>query len=142
VVTLKGGTMTDSILNSVKKILGITEDYIVFDVDIITHINSVFATLNELGIGPEDGFMITDESTLWSAYILNDQKLNAVKSYMYLRVRLLFDPPTTSYLITSLNEQAKELEWRLNVIRDFRAYPMPPEDPEFVYSRSVRRVEI
>lgn len=129
--------MTDSILNSVKKILGIAPDYTVFDTDIIIHINSVFANLNELGIGPIDGYMITDATALWSQYLLGNSKLNSVQSYMYLRVRLLFDPPATSYLITSLQEQAKELEWRLNVIREVRDYPIPPTPPEEVYSRPV-----
>lgn len=116
--------MSDSILISTKKILGIAADYDAFDVDIITHINSAFATLTELGIGPVGGFMIVDETTTWDAYLQYDAKLNAVKSYVYLRVRLLFDPPTTSYLINSLNAQREELEWRLNVIRE---YEMAPE---------------
>lgn len=120
--------MIDSILNSTKKILGIADDYTVFDHDILVHINSVFATLNELGVGPVDGFMISDDTALWSDYILGDAKLNAVQSYMFLRVRLLFDPPTTSYLINSMSEQAKELEWRLNVVREVRDYPLPPEE--------------
>lgn len=119
---------TDSILKSVKKILGIEAAYTVFDIDIITHINSVFATLNELGLGPIDGFMITDDTSVWQDFLEGDAKLNSVQSYMYLRVRLLFDPPSTSYLITSLQEQAKELEWRLNVVREFRDYPLPPEE--------------
>lgn len=118
--------VTDSILLSVKKILGIEPDYLVFDQDIITHINSVFGTLNELGIGPIDGFMIEDETALWSEYLVGQLTLNGVKTYMYLRVRLLFDPPSTSYLLTSLNDQAKELEWRLNVVREIRDYPLEP----------------
>lgn len=118
--------MTTSILNSVKKILGIEAAYTVFDIDIITHINSVFSTLNELGIGPTEGFMITGTTETWEDYIENDAKFNSVQSYMYLRVRLLFDPPTTSYLLTSLKEQAQELEWRLNVVREFRDYPLEP----------------
>ena len=111
--------MSDSILISTKKILGIAADYTAFDVDIITHINSAFATLNELGVGPADGFMIFDDQTTWDAYLQFDFKLNAVKTYVYLRVRLLFDPPTTSYMINALKEQREELEWRLNVIREY-----------------------
>ena len=111
--------MDDSILTSTKKILGVDETYTVFDLDIMTHINSAFSTLNQLGIGPVDGFMIEDATAVWSDFLgTNSPKLNAVKTYGYLRVRMLFDPPTTSYLINALNEQIKELEWRLNVIVD------------------------
>ena len=107
--------MIQSILESTKKILGIEAEYTPFDVDIITHINSVFSTLNQLGIGPANGFMIEDAAPTWDDFLGDDPRFNAVKSYVYLRVRLLFDPPTTSYLMTALNEQVKELEWRLNV---------------------------
>jgi hypothetical protein len=120
--------MTDSILTSTKKILGIAEDYEAFDVDVLTHINSVFSTLNQLGIGPEEGFAIEDAVATWSDFLGDDLRLNNVKTYVYLRVRLLFDPPTTSFLIASLNEQAKELEWRINVQREGDAWvdPDPP----------------
>lgn len=120
--------MTDSILTSTKKILGIAEDYEAFDVDVLTHINSVFSTLNQLGIGPEEGFVIEDAAATWSDFLGDDLRLNNVKTYVYLRVRLLFDPPTTSFLIASLNEQAKELEWRMNVQREGDAWvdPDPP----------------
>lgn len=118
--------MNESILTSTKKILGIPADYTVFDVDIITHINSVFSTLHQLGIGPTEGFMINDESSIWADFY-TDAPLNAIKTYVYLRVRLLFDPPTTSYLINSLKEQVKELEWRLNVHREFETYPLIPD---------------
>ncbi len=107
--------MSDSILTSTKKILGIDEAYTAFDPDIITHINSVFTTLNQLGVGPGNGIVIEDDDDLWSTYFSPEMGLSAVKTYVYLRVRLLFDPPTTSYLITALNEQIRELEWRLNV---------------------------
>jgi hypothetical protein len=120
--------MSDSILISTKKILGIDEAYTAFDVDIITHINSVFSTLTQLGIGSIDGFMIADDTALWDDFLKGDLNLNPVKSYMYLRVRLLFDPPTSSYLITSFKEQLQELEWRLNVYREELTYPFvgPP----------------
>lgn len=110
--------MSNSILTSTKKILGVDESYTAFDVDIITHINSVFNTLNDLGIGPAEGFMIEDATANWSDFLGTDVNLNSVKTYMYLRVRMLFDPPTTSYLINALNEQKKELEWRLNSRRE------------------------
>lgn len=110
--------MSNSILTSTKKILGIEEDYIAFDPDIITHINSVFSTLEQLGIGPQDGYMIEDKIAVWPDYLSNNFRLNAIKTYIYLRVRLLFDPPATSYHINALNEQIKELEWRLNTNRE------------------------
>jgi hypothetical protein len=111
--------MDASILTSTKKILGIAEDYTVFDEDIITHINTVFTTLTQLGVGPLEGFMIEDASATWDDYMpIVDMQFNSVRSYIYLRVRLLFDPPTTSYLIGAFDQQIKELEWRLNVHRE------------------------
>lgn len=108
----------DSVLQSTKKVLGIAEDYDVFDVDILMHINSVFSTLTQLGIGPDSGFSIEGPDETWSSFLDDDLRLNSVKTYVYLRVRLLFDPPGTSYLINSLSKQAEELEWRLNVTRE------------------------
>lgn len=112
--------MDDSILNTTKKILGIAPDYDAFDTDIIIHINSVFSTLNQLGLGPDEGFMIEDETDGWGDFLLDDMRLNAVKTYTYLRVRVLFDPPTTGFTLTALQEQIKELEWRLNLFREER----------------------
>lgn len=120
--------MSDSILTSTKKALGITEDYTAFDVDILMHINSVFSTLHQLGIGPPGGFSIADKSTTWSSLLGDDARLNAVKTYVYLRVRMIFDPPGTSYLINSMDQQAKELEWRLNVARELQDYEDPFEE--------------
>lgn len=117
--------MTDSILTSTKKILGIEESYTAFDEDIILHINSVFSILNQLGIGPDDGYAIGDSSDTWDDFLGDDVRMNSVKTYVYLRVRLLFDPPTTSYLINSMNEQVKELEWRLNVQREEGSWTDP-----------------
>lgn len=114
--------MDDSILNSVKKILGIAADYDAFDTDVIIHINSVFSTLNQLGLGPNEGFMIEDDSAVWEDFLLGDMRLNAVKTYVYLRVRVLFDPPTTGFVLTALQEQIKELEWRMNVVREADSY--------------------
>lgn len=109
----------DSILTSIKKLLGIAEEYTQFDQDIMMHINSVFLTLAELGVGPTEGFFIEDASTEWSEYISsNTLLLNAVKSYMYLKVRLLFDPPLTSSVSELMKEQIKEFEWRMNVLVD------------------------
>lgn len=110
--------MSDSIFNSIKKILGLNDDYTAFDTDVLMHINSVFSSLHQLGIGPEDGFEIYDAAATWDEFLNDDPRLNSVKTYVYLRVRLLFDPPATSYVITSMNEQIRELEWRLNVQRE------------------------
>ena len=110
--------MEGSILDDVKKILGLSSDYNAFDLDIITHINSVFSTLQQLGIGPEQGFSISDKNNNWDEFVTNDNGYNAIKTYIYLRVRLLFDPPATSFHLESLNQQVKELEWRLNVYRE------------------------
>ena len=110
--------MEGSILDDVKKILGLSSDYNAFDLDIITHINSVFSTLQQLGIGPEQGFSISDKNNNWDEFVANDNGYNLVKTYIYLRVRLLFDPPATSFHLESLNQQVKELEWRLNVYRE------------------------
>jgi|RhiMethySRZTD1v2_1073278.scaffolds.fasta_scaffold01002_41 hypothetical protein len=120
--------MEQSILTSTKKILGIAQDYTVFDLDIITHINTAFFTLTQLGIGPAEGFMIEDESAVWTDFIQDDLQYNSVKSYVFLRVRQLFDPPTTSYLIDATERQIKELEWRLNVHREETGWvdPDPP----------------
>jgi hypothetical protein len=128
--------MEQSILTSTKKILGIAEDYTVFDLDIITHINSAFSTLTQLGVGPAEGFMIDDEGETWTEFIEDDLQYNAVKSYVFLRVRQLFDPPTTSYLISATERQIQELEWRLNVHREEDEWVdpnPPPRYPEDIY---------
>lgn len=104
----------ESILTSVKKMLGIQEDYEHFDPEITLHINSVFMTLNQLGVGPEEPFRIDNKNDLWDDFIEEGQ-IEAVKSYMYMRVRLMFDPPTSGFLVDSLNKQIAELEWRMNV---------------------------
>lgn len=105
----------ESILTSVKKLLGITEEYEHFDADIIMHINSVFMILTQLGVGPAEGFSIRDKTATWDEFIPNGQNLESVKSYMYMKVRLLFDPPASSSVMDSMNRLISELEWRLNV---------------------------
>lgn len=105
----------DSILTSVKKMIGIIEEDEHFDVDIIMHINSVFAILNQLGAGPQEGFTIQDKTDTWSSYISNDKILETIKSYMYLKVRLIFDPPTSSVVADSMNKMINELEYRISV---------------------------
>ena len=105
----------DSILTSVKKIVGISEEDESFDADLIIHTNSVLMILNQLGVGPTDGFVIKDKTSVWTNYITDETKIELVKSYMYLKVRLLFDPPTSSAVMESINRQISEFEWRLNV---------------------------
>ena len=118
----------NSILNSTKKILGIDPEYDAFDVDIITHINTTFSTLNQLGIGPPEGFMITDEVPEWTDFVGDDPRLNSIKTYVYLKVRLIFDPPATSFTIAALEKQIEQIEWRLSVNRENEEWvdPDPP----------------
>ena len=104
----------ESILTSVKKMLGITEEYTQFDVDIILHINSVLMILTQLGVGPKTGFTIDDKYDVWTDFVDTDQ-VEAVKSYVYLKVRLIFDPPTSSAVIGAMERTLSELEWRLNI---------------------------
>ncbi|QJD49589.1 virion structural protein [Gordonia phage Secretariat] len=112
--------MSESILDSTKKILGIDAEYDAFDMDIIMHINSALSTLNQLGLGPEEGFMIQDSSEEWGDLLEEDMRLNSIKTYVYLKVRIIFDPPSTSFVLTAMQEQIKELEWRLNTYREGR----------------------
>lgn len=109
-----------SILNDTKKILGVETDYTVFDVDIITHINGVFSTINQLGIGPEFGFEIVDDAAEWEDFlgVDPDPRLNGIKTYIYLKVRMLFDPPATSFHLAAMEKQIQEIEWRLNAYRE------------------------
>lgn len=110
--------LESSILKTIKKLLNIPADYDAFDQDVITHINSSFFTLQQLGVIPEDGFEITSSSNTWAELLAGDKNLNGLKSYIYIRVRLLFDPPPTSYAIDSFKKQADEFEWRLQVQKD------------------------
>lgn len=112
--------MDESILTSIKKLLGISEDYTQFDADVIMHINTVFLNLTQLGVGPEKGFFIESDKDVWSDFIdaEDNPPLQAVKTYVYLKVKLLFDPPLSSSVIDAMNRQIAELEWRLNVAVD------------------------
>lgn len=110
--------MEQSILTSTKKILGLNEDYEVFDLDIITHINSAFSTLNQLGVGPVEGFMIEDDTDDWEDYSEDTILLGHIKTYVFLKTRQLFDPPNTSYLITAMEKQIEQLEYRMSVYRE------------------------
>lgn len=108
----------ESILTSIKKLLGISEDYDYFDSDLIMHINTVFTTLTQLGVGPNEGFSIEDESAKWEDFLPDERMIHSVKSYMFMKVKLMFDPPLSTGVIECIKEQIKELEWRLQVIVD------------------------
>ena len=108
----------ESILTSVKKLLGIEEAYTHFDPDIIMHINSVFMVLNQLGVGPTNGFRIEDDKDTWSDYMSDEDNIDAVKSYMQLKVKLLFDPPQSSAVMEAMKRMIDEFEFRLNVAVD------------------------
>lgn len=111
--------MNESILNSVKHALGIESEYQHFDGDIIMHINSILMVLTQIGVGPKDGFSIKDESATWSDLLGDAKDLEAVKTYIYTRVRVIFDPPTSTAAMEAMNNVAKELEWRLNSAVDY-----------------------
>lgn len=111
--------ITESILTSIKKLLGIDESYKHFDPDLIMHINSVFSILTQMGVGPPNGFSITGNSEVWNDFITKEpNNFSLVKSYMHLKVKLLFDPPLGSAVIESINRQISEFEWRLFVAAD------------------------
>jgi len=105
----------DSILTSIKKLLGPDEADTHFDPDIIMHINTTLMALNQIGVGPETGFSISDKTTTWATYLGANANIEAVKSYIYLKVRLIFDPPSSTPLIEAIERQITELEWRLSI---------------------------
>lgn len=117
-----------SILQSIKKLLGVASDYIVFDNDIIIHINTVFAILNQLNIGPADGFFITGPTEEWETYITKNN-LKMVETFVYLKVKLIFDPPASTAVIESINRTLSELEFRLYVEGD---PVIPPEGGDII----------
>lgn len=105
----------DSILTSIKKLLGIQESYTHFDQDIIMDINTAFGILTQIGIGPSTGFSIIDSTAEWSEFITDIRHLELIRSYIHLKVKLLFDPPLNSSLIEVINRQISELEWRISI---------------------------
>lgn len=118
--------MASNILDDTKKILGIDPAYTAFDLDVITHINAAFAVIDQLGVGPEGGFYITDTSQTWADIGTLAAQTNMIRTYIYLKVRILFDPPATSFMIDALTKQLSEYEWRLNVSRELEQ-PIPEE---------------
>lgn len=108
----------ESILTSIKKLLGIMDEYEHFDADIILHINSTFMILNQLGVGPSECFSIKDATATWDDFIPDSTQLEAIKSYIYLKVKIVFDPPSSSVVMESMNRMISEYEFRLNVAVD------------------------
>lgn len=126
-----------SILNNTKKLCGLPVEDTSFDLDILLHINSAFSTLNDLGIGPSDGFEIVGDDTTWADFLgINAKRYSSVKSYIYLKVRMLWDPPATSFLLQAQEKMVTEFEWRLNVRRELLEWVDPmgdvSEDDELV----------
>lgn len=113
----------ESILTSIKKLLGIEEEYEVFDPDIIMHINTVFRFLKRMGVGPSKGFVIQDAEAVWTDFIDDDieDSMEDVKTYIYLKVKMIFDPPNNSALMEAMKENIKELEWTLHFEADAMA---------------------
>lgn len=126
--------MEQSILRSVKKALGVGDDDESFDLDILMHINTEFSTLHDMGVGPEEGFVVEDDSVEWGDFLDADEEkvqLSRVKTAVILRTRLLFDPPNTSFVMDAMTKQLQEAEWRLNVKREGEEWedPTPPKVP-------------
>jgi hypothetical protein len=120
----------DSILDSTKHLLGLDPGVEVFDTDVITHLNSAFGVLRQLGVGPVDGFVVSDSTLTWVDFTSEMDRLQSVRSFVYTTVRVLFDPPATSFGISALTEVNRELAWRLNVEGEAINPPTPPVDTE------------
>lgn len=122
-ILVHGGEQMDdissSILGTIKKLIGLDKTYDVFDQDLIVAINSSFMILNQLGIGPDKPFSITDESSTWKDFFGDEEMFALAKSYIYLRTKLLFDPPTSGVLHEAVERQISEFEWRMHVQADY-----------------------
>lgn len=116
--------LDEKILTDVKSQLNVPADTTAFDLDIITSINSAFMVLHQLGLGPTEPFFIVDDSALWTGFMTDIAKYNGVKTYVYQKVRLVFDPPTTAHLLSALKEQVQELEIRLRDLFEFNNPPV------------------
>lgn len=110
--------MNESIFDSIKALLGPDASYDVFDADIMIHINTALSVLTHLGIGPAEGFMITGSDETWGEFLGDDKRLNMAKTYVYMKVKIAFDPPVNSSVLNAYQEACKEYEWRLNVTVD------------------------
>lgn len=114
--------LTESILTNIKELLNIASSDTAFDAELLVHINSAFMTLNQLGVGPTNVFELTGNSQPWTAFLTDISQYSAVKTYVFLKVRLAFDPPGTGFVLESIKEQIKELEFRLMI-----QVPIPPD---------------
>ena len=111
--------MEESILTTIKKLLGLDESYEAFDTDVIIAINTALMALMQIGVGPKIGFRIEDDEATWEDFLGSDvADLEAAKSYVFIKARLMFDPPSSSVVVEAYNKAAEECEWRLNVQRD------------------------
>lgn len=119
-----------SIVESIKEALGLAKDYNPFDPELIMHINSVLGDLHQLGVGPEPGFEVTGPDETWNHFLGGDKRLNMVKSYVYLSVRMLWDPPSVGYVLTSIEKKLEKMEWRITTAQDDITYPLPPDSTE------------
>lgn len=118
--------MEQSILKSTKRVLHLNPDDDSFDLDIIMRINSAFSDLNDLGVGPDDGFEIEDDTTEWADYLIDDPvQLNSIRNFVLLKTRLGFDPPSTGFLLTSAENQLKEIETRISIRRENEEWLAP-----------------
>jgi hypothetical protein len=120
--------LNQSILTSVKKALGIEEEYEAFDAEILMYINGAFARLNQLGVGPELGFRIEDKTVTWDAFLGSDLRLDNVKTYVSLKAKSTFDPPGTSFGLQAMKEQIDMLEWTINAYRELTGWTDPDPD--------------
>lgn len=107
--------MTDSIVVTIKRMLGLDDNYTPFDMDVIVHINAALMTLCQIGVGPKEGFEVTDYDQNWDDFLVNKTKLGAVKTYVYMKVKMAFDPPTNSFVMDAMKQQCEEILFRLNV---------------------------
>ena len=123
--------MQDSILMTIRKLVCGNPYADHFDTDLLVHINACFSILNQLGVGPENGFVVTDETQSWSSYIADNYILNMVKTYVTLKVKKIFDPPLTSSVLEAMDKEISQLEWRLNVAVD----PVKPTSTSKTTSR-------
>ncbi len=124
--------MENSILTSTKKILGLGDTYTPFDLDVITHINSALSNLQQIGIGPAVGLAIEDDSVQWDELALPTNQLSMVKTYIFMKTRMLFDPPSTSFLIQAMKDEILEHEVRLSLLREGNLIPVPTPTGEVV----------
>lgn len=112
--------MEESILNSIKDLLGPDSDYDVFNNEILMHINMALSVLTQHGVGPSDGFIVSDEDATWKQFLGDSKDLEMAKTYVYMKVKMAFDPPSSSFVLNSMQEACKEYEWRLMVAMDVK----------------------